>query len=193
MRIGIFGGTFDPLHTGHLVAAINAKAAAALDTVLFVVANRPWQKEHERGVTSAGLRFELVSAALEGIPGLVASDIEIARGGVSYTYETLLRLRTQLKEASLFLIVGADVSVIMHTWGKASLLHELAELIVVNRPGYDRPSQVLLWKEFVSVEIPSLDISSTDLRQRFRDGRPLDFLMPIPAITFAKERGLYRD
>lgn len=191
MRLGIFGGTFDPIHIGHLVAAVNAKAAASLDACYFVVANVPWQKENVRTVTPAEVRYGLVARALEGLPGLEASDIEIRRGGPSFTYDTLSELSKTHPQDELVMIVGADAALEMSSWERASELSELADLLIVSRPGFVPPEKILGWKEWEVAEIPSLDISSTDLRQRVRDGRPLDFLLPGFAIDFIRETGMY--
>ena len=191
MRIGIFGGTFDPIHIGHLVAAVNAKASAEIDLLYFVVANVPWQKEGSRTLTEASIRYSLVARALEGLCGFAASDVEICRGGLSFTFDTLLALRDEHPGDTLVLVVGADAAIDMHTWERSNDLASLAELVVVSRPGFESPTSILGWAERTEVEIPSLDISSTDLRQRVKDGRPLDFLLPRFAIEFIQETGLY--
>jgi nicotinate-nucleotide adenylyltransferase len=189
LRLGVFGGTFDPIHHGHLVAAVNARHAARLDRVLLVVANRPWQKADLRAVTPAVDRLALVEAAVEGVPGLEASALEIERGGDSYTADTLEQLAALHPDAELFLVVGADVAARLDTWERAERLPELATLVVVTRPGTAAAPP----PEFrtLTVEIPALDISSTDLRARAADGRPLDFLVPEAAIRCIRERGLY--
>ncbi|MGC8481744.1 MAG: nicotinate-nucleotide adenylyltransferase [Acidimicrobiales bacterium] len=193
MRIGVFGGTFDPIHIGHLVAATNAKYAAGLDLCYFVVANVPWQKENARVVTPADVRLGLVERAIAGLPGFAVSDLEIRRGGYSYTYDTLLELGESHPDDELYLIVGADAALEMTSWERASELSQLAELVIVSRPGFVAPTEILGWSSWVMVEIPSLAISSTDLRQRAIDGRPLDFLLPRFAIDYIKETNLYRD
>lgn len=176
---------------GHLVAAVNAKFSADIDLLHFVVANVPWQKEGSRALTEASIRYNLVARALEGLDGLVASDIEIRRGGPSFTYDTLATLHERNPDDTLVLVVGADAAITMHTWERSSDLADLAELVVVSRPGFRSPSSILGWATWTEVEIPSLDISSTDLRQRAKDGRPLEFLLPRFAIEFIKENGLY--
>lgn len=188
-RRGVFGGTFDPIHIGHLVAAVNARHAASLDEVLMVVANEPWQKA-DREVTPARLRLALVEAAVAGVEGLVASDLEIRRGGVSYTADTLEALVAADPTADLFLVVGADVAIGLASWSRVDVVAELATLVVVNRPGVARPEVDGRFRA-LHVEVPALDISSSDLRARARDGRPLDFLMPAGAIARARQLGLY--
>ncbi len=192
-RIGIFGGTFDPIHFGHLAAAVNARHAAGLDRILLVVANVPWQKEGTRELTPARTRFELVRQAVEGIDGLEASDVEIERGGLSYTIDTVSELRRVFPSDRFFLVVGADAAAGIQEWERTEELPALAELVVVNRPGHPRPEKLGRWERAIMAEIPSLDISSTDLRQRARDDRPLEFLMPRGAIEYIRENQLYLD
>jgi nicotinate-nucleotide adenylyltransferase len=115
-RIGIFGGTFDPIHSGHLIVAVNVRDALALDRVLLVVANRPWQKVGSREVTPARLRLELAQAAVAGLEGIEVSDIEIRRGGDSYTADTLVELKSTHPGAELFLILGADAARALPSW-----------------------------------------------------------------------------
>lgn len=193
MNIGIFGGTFDPIHTGHLVAAVNAKYSANLDEIHLVVANLPWQKEGSRTLTPARVRFNLVEKALRGLDGFVASDLEIQRGGRSYTFDTLTEFARRFPRDQLYLVVGADAAIEMHSWEKGDELSKLSRLVVVTRPGFKIPSKILGWEQWQSVEIPSLDISSTDLRRRVRDGRPLQFLLPEFAVEFIKDNELYLD
>ncbi len=191
MRIGIFGGTFDPIHVGHLAAAVNAKAGAHLDKVLMVVANIPWQKEGLRKVQPAAERLALVRAAVSGVEGLEASDIEIKRGGESYTIDTVLEIRKQFPNDELFLIIGADVASELDTWERADDLADLVTLVIVNRPGSVRPSNLGERWSYLEVEVPSLDISSTDLRARAIEGRPLDYLIPSAAIDYIRQHKLY--
>jgi nicotinate-nucleotide adenylyltransferase len=194
-RIGVFGGTFDPVHVGHLVAAVNARAALDLDTVLLVVANVPWQKVGERTVSPAADRLAMVLAAARAAEGVEASDIEIERGGSSYTADTLADLRRRDATAELFVIVGADVVGGLDTWERVEEVREQSQLVVVNRPGSDASP---IFGELISegwrihaIEVPALEISSTDLRERARSGRPLDYLVPEGVIAVIRERGLY--
>jgi nicotinate-nucleotide adenylyltransferase len=195
LRLGVFGGTFDPIHVGHLVAAVNARYTARLDRVLMVVANQPWQKLSSRTITPARDRFALVRAAVAGIEGLEASSIEIDRGGISYTADTLGELTGAYPGAELFLIIGSDLVGDLHTWDRVDEVVKLATLVVVNRPGAEwsggAAGPLGLPVRMLEVRIPALEISSTDLRRRAADGRPLDFLVPDPAIRWIRERGLY--
>lgn len=193
-RIGILGGTFDPIHVGHLVAAVNARAALDLDRVVLMVANIPWQKAGTRAVTGAEDRYALVQAAVGDVPGLEAGRMEIDRGGESYTADTLAELSRCRPGAELFLIVGWDVATELTTWDRLDEVQRQATLVIVNRPGAGRPSGLDDdgWR-VVDVTVPNLEISSTDLRARAVDGRPLDYLVPEAAVRFLRDRGLYAD
>ncbi|MGA3352333.1 MAG: nicotinate-nucleotide adenylyltransferase [Acidimicrobiales bacterium] len=195
LRLGILGGTFDPVHVGHLVAALNAHHELGLDKVLLVVANEPWQKVQSRPVTPALERLALVEAAVEGIEGLEASGIEIERGGPSYTADTVAELEARWPGAELNLIVGADAAAALGSWERLEELRSKVVLVVVNRPGTTIEASVrnglLEGWELRMVEVPALEISSTDLRDRVISGRPLDFLIPMPAIRLIREHGLY--
>jgi len=194
-RIGVFGGTFDPVHVGHLVAAVNARAALGLDKVLLVVANVPWQKVGDRTISDAKDRLAMVEAAAASAEGVQASALEIERGGASYTADTLGDLRRRDPGAELFVIVGADVVSGLGTWERVDEVRRGATLVVVNRPGSDAtallaPLQAAGWR-VEAIEVPALEISSTDLRERARTGRPLDYLVPEGAIAVIRDRGLY--
>ena len=188
-RIGLFGGTFDPPHVGHLVTAVNVMHALHLDQVILMVANVPWQKEGSRVITPAQDRLAMVAAAVAGVPGLVAGDTEIQMGGPSYTVETLRRLSDVHTDASFFTIVGDDAAAGLPTWERFQELTELTQLVVVDRPG--SPVELSAAVNWIRVEVPHLDVSSTDLRSRFTDGRPLDYLITQQVLDVIQERSLY--
>lgn len=190
-RIGVFGGTFDPPHVGHLVAAVNVRHDLALDRVLLVVANQPWQKVGTRPISPAADRLAMVEAAVEGVEGLEASDIEIERGGHSYTADTLATLASHEPDAELFLVLGADAAAGLGTWERAEEVRTGATLVVVDRPGAVAPAVPEGW-HWMHAEVPRLEVSSTDLRDRVRDGRPLDYLLSPAVIACVQERRLYR-
>ena len=191
-RIGIFGGTFDPIHVGHLVAAVNARHALQLDRVLMVVANVPWQKAELRAVSTAEDRLGLVEAAVGGVAGVEASAIEIERGGASFTADTLAEVQAKFPDAELFLIIGWDVAPALSTWERYDEVQRLATLVVVNRPGSPPPTQLeeAGWR-VAEVNVPNLEISSSDLRERAAAGRPLDYLIPAAGVRFIRSRGMY--
>ena len=190
-RLGVLGGTFDPVHIGHLAAAVNARAALRLDRVLLVVANQPWQKS-DRRLTPAEDRLALVEAAVAHRQGLEASRMEIDRGGDTYTADTLEQLHAEGPDRELFLIVGTDVAAELDTWERPDTVARLATLAVVGRGGVGRTTGQLgpQWR-VERVDMPPLDISSSELRERHRTGRPLDFLVPDPVIAEIRQRGLY--
>ncbi len=189
MRVGLFGGTFDPPHLGHLVTAVNVRHVLKLDIVVLMVANDPWQKHGTREVASAVDRLAMVEAAIKDVDGLVAGDDEITRGGPSFTADTLIALSQRYKGAELFTIVGDDAAAIFGSWQRASEIAKLSTLVVVDRPGSPlMPPSEFKWNR---VEAPRLEVSSTDLRERFVDGRPLDYLVSNEVLKVIAERGLY--
>jgi nicotinate-nucleotide adenylyltransferase len=188
-RIGIMGGTFDPVHVGHLVAAVCVRHALALDEVLLVVANRPWQKERDRAVTPAEDRYEVVKASVVGVDGVEASRLEIDRGGPSYTADTINEL-TEKVGGELFLIVGGDLVSELGTWDRVAEVRRRSTLVVVERGGVPTSPDPEGWR-VVRVEMPQINLSSSELRARFSDGRPVDFLIPRPAIDCIERLGLY--
>ena len=190
-RLGIFGGTFDPPHVGHLVVAVNACYAFRLDRLLLVVAHDPWQKTHARAVSSAIDRLAMVEAAVAGVEGLEASGLEIDRGGVSYSADTLVALRDQDPSRELFLIIGSDAAAGLPTWERGDEVRKLATIVVATRPGAEGGAPPPGWA-WESLETPRLEVSSTDLRARIDDGRPLDYLLTPAVIDCIRARRLYR-
>lgn len=191
-RIGILGGTFDPIHVGHLVAAVNARHALDLDRVIMMVANIPWQKADVRAVSTAEDRLALVEAAVGGVEGVEAGRLEVERGGESYTAETLAQMRQSGPDDELFLIIGWDVAPVLTSWERWEEVQHLATLVVVNRPG-SPPPRLLTdagWR-VVEVTVPNLEISSSDLRARAAGGRPLDYLIPEAGVRCIRSRGMY--
>lgn len=185
----MFGGTFDPPHVGHLVTAVNVRHSLQLDTVLLVVANVPWQKEGARLVSPAADRLALVEAAVDGVDGLEACDVELRRGGPSYTADTLLELAAAEPGVQLFTILGEDAAANLPTWERWEEVAERSTLVVVDRPGVRAPlPEGVGW---VRVEVPHLEVSSTDLRARVADGRPLDYLLPPTVMAGIHARHLY--
>lgn len=188
-RVGILGGTFDPVHVGHLVVASDARVALTLDRVLLVVAGDPWQK---RGEVVAGPkdRLALVAAAVAGIEGLAASAVEVNREGPSVTADTLEALTSPGRE--LFLLLGADAVANMPTWRRLEDTKHLATIVVVEREGEHAEPPGDGWK-VQHLAVPRLDVSSTDLRARLASGRPIHGLVPAPVVREIAERGLYAE
>ncbi|MGK2947729.1 MAG: nicotinate-nucleotide adenylyltransferase [Acidimicrobiales bacterium] len=191
-RLGIFGGTFDPPHVGHLVTAVNVRHLLGLDRVLLVVNNVPWQKAASRAITPAHERFAMVEAAVAGVEGLEASRVELEAGGPSYTADTLATLQAAEPSRELFVILGEDAAAGLLTWERADEVRELASVVVVERPGASDVVPLEGWR-WRSVEVPRLEVSSTDLRARVVDGRPLDYLMPRAVVDWIETHRLYRD
>jgi nicotinate-nucleotide adenylyltransferase len=188
--IGIFGGTFDPIHTAHLELAERVRTVLELDRMLLVVANQPWQKEGERVVTPAEDRFALVEAAAQGWPGLAPSRMEIDRGGPSYTIDTVRQLLSEEPGARLTLVVGSDVVGGLDTWHQEEALRDLVTLAVVGRPGADPGHPPPGWKA-VTVPAAPFDVSSTELRRRLEQGESVEGLVPEAVIRCIAQRGLY--
>ena len=190
VRIGIFGGTFDPIHTGHIEAAETVYRKLGLDRMLLVVANEPWQKEGTRSVTPAEDRYAMVEAATEGRPGLEPSRIEIDRGGPSYTVDTVNQLHKRDPSSELIVVIGADVVADLPTWRDEPTLRQNATLAVVDRPGVTMVEPPSGWQS-VRVQVAPFDVSSTELRAQLEAGLPVDGLIPDPVIRCIRLRGLY--
>ncbi len=188
-RTGILGGTFDPVHVGHLVAAVCVRHALELDRVLLVVANEPWQKTAGRAVTPAEDRFGVVASAVEGVVGVEASRLEIERGGPSYTADTVADLKESIG-GELYLVVGGDLVSELGSWERVHEVREATTLVIVERGGVPYAPDPQGWR-VERVEMPAIDLSSSELRARFADGRPVEFLIPAPAIRTIRRLGLY--
>lgn len=188
-RIGLLGGTFDPPHLGHLVVGDQVRKAAGLDEVWFVVANDPWQKA-DREVTPAAVRLEMTEAAIAAAPGLSVSSIEIERGGETYTIDTLETLRARHPDVEWSVIVGRDAAAGLHTWHRADDLRAAARFLVVDRPG--SVAEVSAGFSSSPVDVPELEISSSDIRRRVAAGESIRFLVPDAVIELVERHGLYR-
>jgi nicotinate-nucleotide adenylyltransferase len=190
-RVGVLGGTFDPIHIAHLVAALGARHAVGLDRVVLVVAGHPWQKEGSV-VASAGDRLAMTRAAVEGLDGVEVSALEVDRPGPTYTIDTLRVLAGTDRE--LFLIVGADVADRLDTWHEADAVRASATLVVISRDtDAARPDagDVNAAGAALHVRIPRLDVASHELRERVARGEPIDVLVPAGAVRVIRERRLY--
>lgn len=188
--IGIFGGTFDPPHVGHVVAAVTARHRLGLGEVLLTVANRPWQKVGVRPISHPSDRLALVEALVDGIDGLTASAIEIERGGDSYTADTIAAVGHD-GAREVHVIVGSDAAAGIESWGRAEEVRRTASLVLVDRPGVPSAAVPPGWT-FERIAIPRLDISSTDIRRRVAAGEPIDGLVPPEVRSAIESLGLYR-
>lgn len=189
-RLGVFGGTFDPPHIGHLAAAEAARWSLGLDRVLFVVANRPWQKVVEQPVSAAADRLALVRAAVANLEGFEVSTLEIDRGGDSSTAETLTSLAAGGPE--LFLIVGSDLADSLDTWRSPNVIRSLATVAVVGRLGATGPGVPPPGWRWIPVEGPGIEVSSTHVRRWLAEGQPLGSVLSRPVASEIERRRLYR-
>jgi nicotinate-nucleotide adenylyltransferase len=187
------GGTFDPIHHGHLVAASEVTSLFHLDEVVFVPTGQPWQKPAEE-VTIAEDRYLMTVIATASNPRFHVSRIDIDRGGPTYTIDTLRELhRERGPETDLFFITGADALGNILTWRDADELFKLAHFIGCTRPGHRLTDPGLPDGQVSLVEIPALAISSTDCRERVRRGEPIWYLVPDGIVQYINKRGLYRE
>jgi nicotinate-nucleotide adenylyltransferase len=190
-RLGVMGGTFDPIHHGHLVAASEVQSGFGLDEVLFVPTGRPWQKD-AREVSPAELRYLMTVIATASNPRFTVSRVDIDRPGPTYTIDTLRDLHAAEPDAELFFITGADALAEIITWKNADELFALAQFVGVTRPGHELSGRGLPADRVSLHEVPAMAISSTDCRQRVRAGEPVWYLLPDGVVQFIGKYGLYR-
>ena len=186
--VGIFGGTFDPLHLGHVAAAERARQSLGLEVVLLVVANDPWQKSPDRQVSPGEERLAMARLGVEGHQGIEVCDLEVARGGPSYTIDTVEEL-AQSGVMLPWLVVGADLAGMLDTWERADELRHLVRVAVLSRPG--SPLRLPAGWRSVAIESDDLDISSSDIRRDVRAGLPLAGRVPEDIIRHISQQGLY--
>ncbi|HEY8373475.1 MAG TPA: nicotinate-nucleotide adenylyltransferase [Pseudonocardiaceae bacterium] len=187
----MMGGTFDPVHHGHLVAASEVQARFHLDEVIFVPTGQPWQKTHHE-VSPAEDRYLMTVIATASNPRFSVSRVDIDRGGPTYTIDTLTDLRRQYPDDELFFITGADALAQILSWHRADELFTLAHFIGVTRPGYDLRDHHLPRGAVSLVEVPAMAISSTDCRRRVAEGLPVWYLVPDGVVQYISKRKLYR-
>ena len=190
-KIGIMGGTFDPIHNGHLVAASEVADRFALDEVLFVPTGQPWQKV-EREVSLPEDRYLMTVIATASNPRFSASRVDIDRGGPTYTIDTLSDLHAATPAAELFFITGADALAQILSWRDVDRVFRYAHFIGVTRPGYELGDDHLPEGSVTLVEVPAMAISSTDCRTRVAAGRPVWYLVPDGVVQYISKRNLYR-
>ncbi|HWB72463.1 MAG TPA: nicotinate-nucleotide adenylyltransferase [Egibacteraceae bacterium] len=191
VRLGIMGGTFDPIHLGHLVTAEQARADLGLDEVVFIPAGQPWQKS--RQVTAGEHRYLMTVLATSANAAFSVSRLEIDKSGPTYTVETLRDIRDRLPDEALFFVTGADAIVNILTWKDAEECLELAEFVAATRPGYDLHTleDEGVRQQVRVLDVPALAISSSDVRQRFSSGRPVRYLIPREVEQYARKHALY--
>ena len=190
-KIGIMGGTFDPIHNGHLVAASEVADRFALDEVLFVPTGQPWQKA-DRAVSPAEDRYLMTVIASASNPQFSASRVDIDRGGPTYTVDTLSELHEARPDAALFFITGADALAQILSWRDVDRVFRYAHFVGVTRPGYELGDDHLPAGVASLVEVPAMAISSTACRERVAQGRPVWYLVPDGVVQYITKRNLYR-
>jgi nicotinate-nucleotide adenylyltransferase len=196
MRLGLFGGTFDPIHLGHLILAEQCREACGLDQVWLVVAGSPPHKPGGR--TAVGHRLEMVRIAIAGNPALVASDIEARRQGPHYSVDTLEAVRRDHPDDDVFFLIGADSLADLPTWREPARIAQMATIVVVNRPGIAEADQSTLpyfgpgSHALRAVTIPPVGIASSDLRRRLAEGRSIRYMVPRGVEAYIDAYGLYR-
>jgi nicotinate-nucleotide adenylyltransferase len=202
MRLGIYGGTFDPVHYGHLLLAEQCREQSALDEVWFVPAAAPPHKENVE-ITSAKHRVNMLDFAVAGCPELKICELELERGGVSYTVDTLQQLSDEDPSRELFLLVGMDSLLDLPTWREPERILQLATVVAVNRRSQHssgaeqsalsacRQITPAAEERIELAEMPDIDISATDIRSRVRAGKSIRFLTPRPVAMYIAEHGLY--
>jgi nicotinate-nucleotide adenylyltransferase len=190
MRLGVMGGTFDPIHHGHLVAASEVQTRFGLDEVVFVPTGQPWQKD-EREVSPPEHRYLMTVVATASNPRFTVSRVDIDRPGPTFTIDTLRDLRGQRPDAELFFITGADALAQILSWKDADELFDLAHFVGVTRPGYVL-SELGLPADRVSLqEVPAMAISSTDCRARVERAEPVWYLVPDGVVQYVNKYRLY--
>lgn len=190
-RVGIMGGTFDPIHHGHLVAASEVQSRFRLDEVIFVPTGQPWQKTGRR-VTMPEDRYLMTVVATSSNPRFFVSRVDIDRSGQTYTVDTLRDIRQHYPTDELFFITGADAVEQILTWRDADDLFDLAHFIGVTRPGYSLDDGHLPDGKVSRVEVTAMAISSTDCRDRVAEGEPIWYLVPDGVVRYIDKRRLYR-
>ena len=189
-RIGVMGGTFDPIHHGHLVAASEVRAWFDLDEVVFVPTGEPWQKAG-RDVAPAEHRYLMTVVATASNPRFTVSRVDIDRDGPTYTIDTLRDLHAARPDDELFFITGADALAQILSWKDADELFDLAHFIGVTRPGYELSESGLPEEKVTLQEVPAMAISSTDCRERVADGEPVWYLVPDGVVQYINKYALY--
>jgi nicotinate-nucleotide adenylyltransferase len=190
-RVGIMGGTFDPIHHGHLVAASEVESLFGLDEVVFVPTGEPWQKD-DRQVSPAEHRYLMTVIATASNPRFWVSRVDIDRPGPTYTIDTIRDIAAQRPGAELFFITGADALAQILSWKGWQDAVQLAHFVGVTRPGYDLSAEHLPSESVTLLDVPAMAISSSDCRARVAGGRPVWYLVPDGVVQYINKHNLYR-
>jgi nicotinate-nucleotide adenylyltransferase len=191
LRVGIMGGTFDPIHHGHLVAASEVAALFDLDEVVFVPTGQPWQKA-ERLVSEAEHRYLMTVIATASNPRFWVSRVDIDRAGPTFTVDTINDIAALRPGAELYFITGADALSQILSWKDSQDLLRLARFVGVTRPGYELSAEHLPSDSVTLLDVPAMAISSSDCRRRVQDGRPVWYLVPDGVVQYISKQRLYR-
>jgi nicotinate-nucleotide adenylyltransferase len=190
LKIGVLGGTFDPIHNAHLLLAEQAREQLQLDRVLFIPAGDPWRKASRR-VAPAQHRLAMTRLAIDGVAGFVVDDCEVTREGPSYTADTVSELHDRYKRDEIFLLLGEDALADLPFWHEPESIAENATIVVAPRGGVVLPELPFDADRIVRIKMPFLDISSTDLRDRARHGKSLRYLVPDVVAEYIREHKVY--
>jgi len=188
MKIGILGGTFDPIHYGHLILGEQVQVQLGLDRVLFVPTYRPPHKDSRR-ILAAPHRLKMATLAVRGNRRFVVSDIEVRRRGTSYTVDTLRAIKKRYPGARLYFICGSDLVSEIPTWKDVEEIHRLARFVLAKRPGYGRR---LSGRHYRKIRVAQVDISSSSIRRLVRQGRSVKYLTPESVVRYIQRHRLYR-
>jgi nicotinate-nucleotide adenylyltransferase len=192
MKLGIFGGTFDPVHHGHLIVAEYVREKVGLDRVVFIPTMISPHKL-DSPVTSAADRMAMLREGVKANPFFEVSDIEIERGGVSYTVDTIRQMESDHPGDEFFLLIGADNLLEFQSWKEPGEIVRRTTIVVMNRPGFAAaPSFAGIPKDIIQCSVPSIDISGTEIRRRVRKGLPVSYLVPPPVSRYIERHRLYR-
>lgn len=196
--LGIMGGTFDPIHYGHLIAAECARVEYALERVIFVPAKTPPHKD-AAGILDGDDRYFMVKIAVKDNPAFEVSDLELKRGGISYTVDTVRHFQSQYPGIDIYFIMGLDSLLIIDTWKDVDQILSICRFIVVTRPGYNMDNDEELkaklprdlWERLFFMQIPGLDISSSDIRYRIGAGKPIKYMLPPEVESYIRKNRIY--
>ncbi len=193
MKIGIFGGTFNPPHYGHLITSEIVREQLQLDKILFIPTAIPPHKT-DRFLLDGKLRLNMLQLAVMENSYFEVSDIELARGGKSYTIDTLKVLAKLYPKSSLYLIIGIDNLIDFHTWKSPNKILEKSEVVVINRPGFETKTvRNKFTKRVTFIRVPNIDISSREIRRRVKQGKSIKYLVPPAVEQYILTKGIYRD
>jgi nicotinate-nucleotide adenylyltransferase len=190
-KLGVLGGTFDPIHVGHLVLAEQVREKFQLEKIIFIPSASPPHKTEQK-LSPANHRFEMTRLAVEGNRYFFVSDIELKREGLSYTVETLRRLKELYKDSEIYFLTGSDVLDEITTWKDPEVIYKLAKIVIAVRPGFDEldPKDHFAKKSIIA-KITGVDISSTQIREKVKKGESIKYLVPAKVEEYIRKKNLY--